>query len=134
MLKKSNKAYVFLAVQREKLRIIDLHVSSSRDQVSYQILENRLIQRYHVEYLCSDEYGVYVNQIIAEHHSETCLLEAKNSSLRDNLARLNRRTKKYSKSLEMLELSIYLLVFFKNFGYIDQILRYNAYNSELIHH
>jgi IS1 family transposase len=42
--------------------------------------------------------------------SETCLVEAKNSSLRDNLARLNRRTKKHSKSEEMLRLSVSLLL------------------------
>jgi IS1 family transposase len=42
--------------------------------------------------------------------SETCLVESKNSSLRDNLARLNRRTKKHSKSEEMLRLSVSLLL------------------------
>lgn len=109
-------------MQREKLRIIDLHVSTSRDYKAYQVLEDRLLQRYTAEYLCSDDYSVYKQQIIATHHladkAETCLVEAKNSSLRDNLARLNRKTKKYSKSLEMLELSLYLLVFFKNFGYV----------------
>ncbi len=40
--------------------------------------------------------------------SETCLVESKNSSLRDMLARLNRKTKRYSKSFMMLDLSIYL--------------------------
>jgi IS1 family transposase len=40
--------------------------------------------------------------------SETCLVEAKNSSLRDMLARLNRRTKRYSKSLRMLRYTVEL--------------------------
>lgn len=40
--------------------------------------------------------------------SETCLVEAKNSSLRDMLARLNRRTKRYSKSIRMLRYSVWL--------------------------
>jgi IS1 family transposase len=40
--------------------------------------------------------------------SETCLVEAKNLSLRYMLARLNRRTKRYSKSLQMLHYSVIL--------------------------
>lgn len=40
--------------------------------------------------------------------AETCLVEAKNSSLRDMLARLNRRTKRYFKSLAMLRYSVWL--------------------------
>ncbi len=88
-----------------------------------QVLEDRLPQRYTAEYLCSDDYSVYKQQVIAIQHpllikSETCLVEAKNSLLRDNLAQLNRKTKKYSNSLEMLDLSLYLLVLFKNFGYV----------------
>ena len=113
-------------MQRETLRVIDLHVSPSRDLKAYQVLEARLTQRYAVDYLCSDDYGVYKQQIVASQHivdkAETCLVEAKNSSLRDNLARLNRRTKKYSKSLKMLELSVYLLCFFKNFDHIINCL------------
>lgn len=38
--------------------------------------------------------------------AETCLVEAKNSSLRDMLARLNRRTKRYSKCPIMLRHAI----------------------------
>ena len=40
--------------------------------------------------------------------AETCLVEAKNSSLRDMLARLNRRTKRYSKSIRMLRYAVHL--------------------------
>jgi IS1 family transposase len=38
--------------------------------------------------------------------AETCLVEAKNSSLRDMLARLNRRTKRYSKCPIMLRQAV----------------------------
>jgi len=38
--------------------------------------------------------------------AETCLVEAKNSSLRDMLARLNRRTKRYSKCPVMLRQAV----------------------------
>ena len=42
--------------------------------------------------------------------SETCLVESYNSVLRYYLARLHRKTKCYSKSIQMLELSIALLL------------------------
>ena len=59
---------------------------------------------------------------VAEPHIETKaqthLIEASNSSIRDNLARFNRRSKRYSKSLEMLD---YSLVLFFNRHLIDAI-------------
>ncbi|MDR0580983.1 MAG: IS1 family transposase, partial [Holosporaceae bacterium] len=42
--------------------------------------------------------------------SETCLVESYNSVLRYYLARLHRKTKCYSKSAEMLRLSVTLLL------------------------
>ena len=38
--------------------------------------------------------------------AETHLIEAANSSIRDNLARFNRRTKRFSKSHSMLEVTL----------------------------
>lgn len=46
----------------------------------------------------------YVKHIVDK--AETCLVEAKNSSLRDMLARLNRRTKRYSKCPVMLRQAV----------------------------
>jgi IS1 family transposase len=40
---------------------------------------------------------------------ETCLIESINSRIRNYLARFVRKTKRYSKSVEMLALSLYLL-------------------------
>ena len=40
--------------------------------------------------------------------AETSLVEAKNSSLRDMLARFNRKTKRYSKSITMMHYSVLL--------------------------
>lgn len=45
-----------------------------------------------------------------EGKAETHLIESSNSSIRDNLARFNRRTKRYSKTLAMLNAT--LLLFF----------------------
>ena len=46
--------------------------------------------------------------------TQTHLIESSNSSIRDNLARFNRKTKRYSKSLEMLKISLDLL-FYKDY-------------------
>lgn len=50
-----------------------------------------------IRYMYTDKYKAYGYYKIAEHHiaskSETCLVESFYSSLRDMLARLNRRTK-----------------------------------------
>ena len=43
--------------------------------------------------------------------SETHLIESSNSSIRDNLARFNRKTKIYSKSLEMLKITLDLFLY-----------------------
>jgi insertion element IS1 protein InsB len=42
--------------------------------------------------------------------AETHLIESSNSSIRDNLARFNRRSKRFSKTLEMLAISLYLFL------------------------
>ena len=54
---------------------------------------------------------------ISEPHTmtkkETCLIESSNSSIRDNLARFNRKTKRFSKSLSMLYISLALFFAFQ---------------------
>lgn len=61
-------------------------------------------------------YDVAFNRLkIEEQHvmtkSETHLIEGSNSSIRDNLARFNRKTKRYSKSLEMLKITLDLFLY-----------------------
>lgn len=50
--------------------------------------------------------GIPETHIITK--AETHLIESSNSSIRDNLARFNRRTKRYSKSWEMLDITLNL--------------------------
>ena len=73
-----------------------------------------------IKYLCTDENPSYGCYKLAETHikskSETCLVESFNSSLRDMLARLNRRTKRFSKCKEMLRLTL-LMFFNKDLSY-----------------
>ena len=73
-----------------------------------------------INYMCTDGNKTYGFYKIAKHHvigkSETALVESFNLSLRDMLARLNRRTKRFSKSLEMLRLTL-IMFFNKDISY-----------------
>ena len=55
---------------------------------------------------------------ISEQHtmtkSETHLIESSNSSIRDNLARFNRKSKRFSKSFSLLDFTLQLF-FYKHF-------------------
>ena len=67
-----------------------------------------------IEYLCTDKNPSYGYYKLANKHisskSETCLVESFNSSMRDMLARLNRRTKRFSKCIEMLRLTLVMFL------------------------
>ncbi len=73
-----------------------------------------------VEYLCTDKNPSYNYYKLANKHisskSETCLVESFNSSMRDMLARLNRKTKRFSKCIEMLRLTL-IMFFNKKISY-----------------
>ena len=73
-----------------------------------------------IEYLCTDKNPSYRYYKLANKHisskSETCLVESFNSSMRDMLARLNRRTKRFSKCVEMLRLTL-VMFFNKQIAY-----------------
>jgi IS1 family transposase len=44
------------------------------------------------------------------------MIEATNSSIRDNLARFNRKSKRYSKTFEMLDNTLLLYTYYKKFN------------------
>lgn len=92
-------------------------MSRNRDFEPYFYLARRIEENYKVEISCSDYYGVYGRYIISNRHyytkKETALVESKNSLIRHYLARFNRKTKRYSKAIDMIESSI-LLLFNKN--------------------
>jgi len=73
----------------------------------------RLKEKYSISYLCTDDYAVYKQCEIAKKHTttkaETSLVESKNSLIRHYLARFNRKTKRYSKAIDMIEASVLLL-------------------------
>lgn len=76
-----------------------------------------------ISFICTDANSVYdvafkIGNVPEPHiigKSETSRIESTNSSLRDNLARLNRKSKRYSKSYEMLYCTIKLFCHYKQF-------------------
>lgn len=77
------------------------------------ILAKRLKENYKVTISCSDYYHVYEKYKIAEQHimtkAETSLVESFNSLIRHYLARFQRKTKRYSKAIDMIKNSIFML-------------------------
>jgi IS1 family transposase len=59
-----------------------------------------------------EDLGISEIHYVAPGKSETHMIEAVNSSLRDNLTRFNRKSKRYSKYYKMLE-NILTLFFYK---------------------
>jgi len=76
-------------------------------------MAKRLQEKYNINYLCTDNYAVYKQCKISKKHTttkaETSLVESKNSLIRHYLARFTRKTKRYSKAIDMIEASVLLL-------------------------
>src|SRR6266542_1171345 len=78
-------------------------------------------QRSQIRQLCTDANSCYevafARHQVPEPHlvtkAQTHLIESFNSSIRDNLARFNRRAKRYSKSWQMLRITLDLFFFSK---------------------
>lgn len=109
-------------MERNTKKILDFEIGD-RSFATYLQIALRLQEKFNIKWLCTDDYEAYKKIQIAEKHvitkAETSLVEANNSSLRGKLARLNRRTKKFSKSVEMLRLTMFLFMFYKNWNIIN---------------
>ena len=105
---------MWLAVDRDRNKVIDITVSSCREKWVYVEIAERLEKLgYEVAILCTDGYEGYGYYQLGKRHvitkSETALVESKNSLIRHYLARFNRRTKRYSKSIHMITASLLML-------------------------
>ncbi|HJK86605.1 MAG TPA: IS1 family transposase [Candidatus Megaira endosymbiont of Nemacystus decipiens] len=104
--------FVWIAVNRNKSEVIDFEVGD-RSKSTYLNLARRIEEKYKIHHLCTDDYKAYKYYKISEHHhttkSETSLVESVNSLVRHYLARFNRKTKRYSKSIDMINASLTLL-------------------------
>lgn len=79
-----------------------------------------VVKCWHSFWYVTDGYKVYPGFIEALQHlvSKTYMtrVEGENTLLRQNLARLHRKTLCYSKSIEMLECSLRLLLHYLHYG------------------
>ena len=74
--------------------------------------------RHNISHIFTDANSCYdvafARMKIQEPHTmtkaQTHLIESSNSSIRDNLARFNRKSKRHSKTLEMLEITLNLFI------------------------
>lgn len=107
---------MWLAVDRNRNKVIDITVSKTRDKMVFVRIAQRLERRgYKVKILCTDGYEGYKYYRISTQHvvskSETSLVKSKNSLVRHYLARFNRKTKRYSKAIDMIMYSLFLLFY-----------------------
>jgi insertion element IS1 protein InsB len=120
---KNGGEFVFIWIDDDRNRneIVDFEVGD-RSQDTYKKMEDRIKNKYSVKKLCTDKYSVYKKQKLAKEHyetkAETSLVESKNSLIRHYLARFNRKTKRYSKSIEMITATL-ILFFNKNLLNLD---------------
>jgi insertion element IS1 protein InsB len=77
-----------------------------------------MIKQHEMESIASDYWKPYESIIPKKKHiqtkAETFTVEGYNSLFRHFLARMRRKTKCYSKKIEMLKLSILLLMHYRN--------------------
>lgn len=112
--KKCRRIWIWIAVDRNRNKIVDFEIGN-RGFSTYLRMAKRLKKAYQIRVLCTDGWKVYRKISISKTHfigkSETSLIESKNSLIRNYLARFNRKTKRYSKSITMIFLSLKLLFF-----------------------
>ena len=105
---------MWIGVDRVRNKIVDVEVTKKKEFSDYLPMAMRLEKNYNIQQACTDYNPTYFEYQIADiHHqtkAETCLVESKNSLLRHFLARLNRKTRRFSKAFYALKYSI--LIFY----------------------
>lgn len=103
-------------MDRNRNKVIDIVVSRNRAKWVYVRMAQRLTRKgYKVQILCTDGYEGYSYYKLTERHvvskAETSLVESKNSLIRLNLARFNRKTRRLSKAFDMIFASLIVLIY-----------------------
>ena len=113
---KKKPKWVWIAVDRLGKKFVDFQIGD-RSQVTGKSLWQR-IKNSVTGIVATDHWAAYESFVPEEIHvqskAETFTVEGYNSLLRHFLARFIRRTKCYSKSVEMLKISIRLLMLKRN--------------------
>ena len=105
------RKWVWIAVSRATMQVICFFVGGRNDKTCKKFIQ--LLKPYsHSEY-CSDAWSSYAKFIDSDKHTiskaETYSVEGFNSVVRHFLKRFCRRTKCYSKSVDMIDCSLNLL-------------------------
>jgi IS1 family transposase len=103
--------WIWIAVDRKTKRILDFEIGS-RSQRTFKVLFNR-IRLLKPKIIYTDNYSVYTTIIPSSIHKtgkeHTYTVERTNGRIRDYLARFHRKTKSFSKSLNMMKSNLLLL-------------------------
>lgn len=108
--------WTWVAVDRYNRRFINF-ICGKRNTATFKQLYSKLIQS-HIGVFCSDYWKAYAQIIPSNQHvqskAQTFTVEGYNSRIRHYLARFKRKTKCYSKSVQMIEYSLKLLFLYLN--------------------
>ena len=114
-LKKIGTIWIWIAICRVSKMILGFEIGDRSGETGkslFEAIKSPFCQKYYTDY-----WLPYQNFLPPKKHvkskAETYTIEGYNSLFRHYLARLHRKTKCYSKSLEMLKISLNLLINFK---------------------
>ena len=111
---KKNKVWIWIALERAGGSILDFVTGSRKASTGRRLWEKIKSIPCHSFY-ATDHYAAYKQFIDAHKHktskAQTTHIESYNANVRHYLARFRRRTKCYSKSERLVELSLYLLIY-----------------------
>ncbi|MGV3599174.1 MAG: IS1 family transposase [Bacteroidota bacterium] len=121
--KKKSKRWLWLALCRDTKRIVGFHVGG-RGQKALKTLYNSISVIECSNYY-TDGHAPYKNVLPKKKHStatgQTNTIEGINSAIRHYLARFRRRSKCYSKSMRMVEVTIQLMMYKYDSTYQKQL-------------
>ncbi|MDR1881691.1 MAG: IS1 family transposase [Prevotella sp.] len=108
--------WIWIAVDRLGKRFINFVIGDRSSKTGKKLWEK--IKEFKMSKIATDHWSPYDNFVPEENHvrskAETFTVEGYNSIFRHFLARMRRKSKCYSKSMEMLELSFLLLMKYRN--------------------
>ena len=123
--KGANKTPIWLAYSRWRDKIIAIHIGKgikAAKELYYKVknITPNIQKIYTDSNSCYDiafkELGIDNILEISKGKTKTHMIEAINSSLRDNIARMNRKSKRYSKKEDLLYGTIQLFFHYKTYN------------------
>jgi insertion element IS1 protein InsB len=116
MLVKKKHCWIWIAVDRYSKRFLNFVIGNRDNETASKFWSK--IEHHEMTYIASDHWKSYESIIPKEKHiqskAETFTIEGYNSLFRHFLARMRRKSKCYSKKIDMLIISIKLLMQYRN--------------------